>query len=349
MSISKSGQINKYVYFWMILGIILIYVQIIIGGVTRLTGSGLSITKWEIVTGTLPPMSVEGWEEAFAMYRDTPQYQKLNEGMSISDFKFIYFWEYFHRLWARGMGLIFIVPFLIFWFKGWLSRQLTRRLLIVLVLAGLVGVFGWIMVASGLVERPWVNAYKLSIHLSLALLVMGYLWWVTLDYRFALGTGRRIRKMKWILILLCCQLFLGGIMSGMKASLSYPDFPDYAGSWIPSVLTDSSQWNVDNIVNYDKSSFAPALAQFLHRNVAYLLIISMLCVYWTTRRHWKRINLRWSPIMLICMLITQILLGVAVLLGSIGSIPVLWGVMHQAVAILIFITTVYIYYFSIRR
>ena len=158
---------RKAVKVWLIIGLVMIFFQVVIGGVTRLTGSGLSITKWEIVTGTLPPLSDSQWLEEFELYKATPQYQKINEGMSLSDFKFIYFWEYFHRLWARSMGFVFLFPFLFFWWKGWIDKPLMQRLGITVLLAAIVASFGWIMVASGLIDRPWVIAYKLTSRLSI--------------------------------------------------------------------------------------------------------------------------------------------------------------------------------------
>jgi len=155
------------VKIWLFIGLVMIFVQVLLGGITRLTGSGLSITKWEIVTGILPPMSQEAWQAEFDLYKATPQYQKINEGMSLSEFKFIYFWEYIHRLWARMMGFVFIIPFVVFLFKGHLDKALIKRLGGVVLMAAIVASFGWIMVASGLEDRPWVNAYKLSLHLGL--------------------------------------------------------------------------------------------------------------------------------------------------------------------------------------
>lgn len=171
----------QWLKYWLFTGLIFLFFQVVIGGITRLTGSGLSITKWDIVTGTFPPMSEETWIEEFELYKKTPQYHKINAGMSISAFKWIYFWEYLHRLWARTMGFVFLIPFLIFYRKKLISNHLLRRLGVVILLAMLAATFGWIMVASGLVNRPWVNAYKLSFHLCIALSVYTALLWTYLE------------------------------------------------------------------------------------------------------------------------------------------------------------------------
>ena len=341
-------QIVKY---WLLAGMILLFFQIFIGGVTRLTGSGLSITKWEIVTGTIPPLSENQWDEVFNLYKATPQYEKLNEGMSMAQFKFIYFWEYLHRLWARMMGLIFIVPFFVFLFKGWLNPKLIRQLLILVGLAAVVAVFGWIMVASGLIDRPWVNAYKLTWHLSLALVVFSYMawivyesWWPDLKRRAEISSG----KVTLFLILLAAQIMIGGIMSGSKAGLSYPSWPDMNGSLIPDVLFDVQQWKWQYFIDYDTNSFFPAFVQFVHRSLAYLLLIYgiYLCI-----RMWRSSVLveKKSAILLGFVLVLQVILGIWTVINCVGQIPVGLGVAHQAVAVCLLAVTVWVFYISDRR
>jgi len=163
----------------------MLYFQIILGGITRLTGSGLSITKWEIVTGTIPPLSAHDWEEEFDKYKATPQYHKLNQGMSLSEFKFIYFWEYIHRLWARTMSFVFAIPFGIFLYRKQLSASLIKKLIALVLLAALAASFGWFMVLSGLNERPWVDAYKLTLHLSVAIITYAYCLWLCLPFFYS--------------------------------------------------------------------------------------------------------------------------------------------------------------------
>jgi heme a synthase len=338
---------SRLVLYWMVLGLVMIFLQITIGGVTRLTGSGLSITKWDIVMGTIPPLNTEAWEAAFELYKDTPQYKRINAGMSLGEFKFIYFWEYLHRLWARLMGFVFIIPFIIFLRKKWINPGIIRMLLTVVLLAGLVGVFGWIMVASGLIDRPWVNAYKLSIHLSLALVVYGYLFWTLLT---AINPGVGLFKsglypaVRLFLVLLCIQIFLGGLMSGLKAALVYPTWPDLGGSWIPDVLLNEAAWSVDNFVDYESSPFLSALVQSLHRLIGYLLLINGLYIFYKLHDDKSQGLFKVLPWVLISLLIIQIVLGVTVLIQSIGSIPLLYGVLHQAVAILLLTVAIYLFY-----
>lgn len=327
------------VRWWLVIGVVMVIGQVVIGGITRLTGSGLSITKWEIVTGTLPPMNAAAWEEAFDLYKATPQYAKINDGMSVSEFKFIYFWEYFHRLWARLMGFVFAIPFFIFWRRRWLDKPLIRRLGVTVLLAAIVASFGWIMVASGLINRPWVNAYKLTMHLSLAFILYSYLLWTTFKAwqpnvpRFPQPMLKTLAK--WVTFVTAIQIVLGGIMSGSRAGLWFPSWPDMKGKFIPDVLLDSSMWTVENFVNYDATLFLPALIQFIHRGTAYILTIMVLYFVWKLIKGQYTRYINTGAILLISMLIIQILLGIFTVIFCIGTIPVALGVLHQAGAIVL--------------
>ncbi len=347
-STSREAPSPRIVAGWLALGVFLVFMQIVIGGITRLTGSGLSITKWEIITGTLPPLNAAQWEETFDLYKATPQYQKLNEGMSMGQFKFIYFWEYFHRLWARMMGLVFILPFLFFWRKKWISPSLMRRLGVVILLAGLAASFGWIMVASGLVDRPWVNAYKLALHLSIALALYSYLFWTMLKTalpfpqvfhspllkRWAIGMGA----------VLALQIVLGGVMSGMKAGINFPTWPEMNGEWIPSVLLDWRNWNGENFVAYDRHVFMPALIQFLHRVTAYLLTIIVLYFYFLVRKLRGNTSLMAAAHLVLGCISLQVLLGILTVIHCLGTVPVGLGVFHQGGAILLLSAVLFLNY-----
>lgn len=341
MSNKSSGEslVAKSVRIWLFIGLVMVFIQVIVGGITRLTGSGLSITKWEIITGTLPPMNAAQWETEFELYKDTPQYKEINQGMNLKEFKFIYFWEYIHRLWARSMGFVFLIPFLIFWRKGMLPRSLLKDLGIVVFIAAVVASFGWIMVKSGLVDRPWVNAYKLTIHLSLAFILYSYLLWSTFKVTFPhinITNNLVLKKWSnWILAFLSVQIVLGGLMSGIKAGVFYPTWPDMHGEIIPSVLLTSKEWNVDNIINYDKNLFIPALVQLLHRSVAYIL--TFIVLYFSFKAFKLEISqiFKGSLLVLISVLVTQVLLGIFTLINCQGSIPVGLGVLHQGCALLL--------------
>lgn len=312
----------------------MIFFQIIIGGITRLTGSGLSITKWDIVTGIIPPVNESQWNEQFKLYQLTPQYQKINQGMSLSSFKWIFFWEYIHRLWGRSMGFVFLIPFIFFWFKGYLTNELKNDLWIVVILAGIVGGFGWIMVASGLVDRPWVNAYKLSIHLGLALVTLCYLWWTFLKTRskHVLIFNRSIYNFSvGLFMIIAFQILLGGMMSGMKAALMYPTFPKMNQYWVDPIIYNLSSWKWSHFVDYDVYPFLPALVQLLHRAVAFVILIYFLVV----AHKFKEPILKWIG----GIISLQITLGILTLINSKGNIPIGLGVYHQGVGIILLVVS----------
>jgi len=336
---------NRFIRIWLIAGCVMLFFQIIIGGITRITGSGLSITKWEIVTGTLPPLNEKQWLYEFDLYKQTPQYEKINEGMSMDKFKFIYFWEYFHRLWARVMGLVFLIPFLFFLFKKWLDPNIIKRLSYVIFSAALAAVFGWIMVASGLVDRPWVNAYKLSLHLGIALLTLAFLVWLTFHVYLSDNEHLRLRRFwkssRIMFMAILIQIFLGAIVSGMRAALYYPTWPDMNGSYIPSLLFDPDMWTWRGIVDYDKDALMPALIHVLHRNWAYVVYGLGLYQLIIVLKYPFRQKIYVNNILLFILLNLQVLLGILVLINSKSAIPVFYGVMHQAIAIFIFIMAIF--------
>ncbi len=342
-----SENLNRdknWIKTWLLIGVVMVLVQIVLGGVTRLTGSGLSITRWEIVTGTIPPMTAAAWDEAFALYKATPQYELINEGMNLPQFKFIFFWEYVHRLWARTMGFVFIIPFLFFWFRGSLRGKLLIRLAIVVVLSALAASFGWVMVTSGLIDRPWVNAYKLTMHLALGIAVfiaLFYTWQKEKGILKVEVSKRWHRRLVVLIILVVIQIALGGFVSGMRASLVYPTWPLMHGAYLPAILLDTSHWNLNTFLMYDSSPFMPALVQFLHRNMAYLIVLVSV---WLVYRWWREPSKKFHRIgfWLLGIIVVQVVLGIFTLLYSKGAIPVFLGAAHQGVGVILLTWLVYL-------
>lgn len=354
---SELMNTSKAVIIWLYVGLVMVFIQVIVGGITRLTESGLSITKWEVVSGTIPPLNSQDWEEEFSLYKETPQYKEINEGMSLSQFKFIYFWEYIHRFWARLMGFVFIIPFLIFLRNGKLSAPLLKNLGIVFLLAVLAATFGWIMVASGLITRPWVNAYKLSIHLSIAFAVFGYLQWTYLSEKYKNLSWNKaypgIVNLVWIfLVLYSIQVFLGGMMSGMKIAVVYPEWPTMNGDWFPSALGNLEEWTLYNLHHYDTNEFAPAFVHFFHRNMAFLLLIFfgfLLFKYNKMRLRFLFSSLCKNALWIMAFaLIIQVFLGISTVLLSVGKIPVWIGVAHQAGALFLLASIIY-FIFGLKK
>lgn len=364
----ETKVFSTAVKIWLLIGVVMVFCQVVIGGITRLTDSGLSITEWAVIQGTIPPLDFEQWETARQNYMDHAIGQvKMKwsgamypDGIPMSDFKFIYFWEYFHRLWARTMGFVFLIPFLIFWKRNMLSKPLMIMLGKVVALTMVVAVFGWIMVKSGLdtPEFAWVNGYKLTIHLSLATIVFGYLWWValhTIQPNVTDDHNKRLRIFAWrITSIICLQIVLGGLMAGIKAGLIFNHFPhmeisstDDSWIWIADVLKDYSKWTWENMQAYNSkegAGFAAALIQLLHRGTAYLLCFLIPIFYLYVRRIHQSTQLARGSQLLILILIAQVSLGILTLLNGIGQVPLFLGVLHQAGGLLLLAAMLYVNY-----
>jgi len=323
--------------------------QVVLGGITRLTGSGLSITRWDIVSGVIPPLNAAQWDEAFNLYKQTPQFLKINRYFSLEDFKFIYFWEYAHRLWVRILGFIFLIPFIIFIIRKQINFYLIKRLFVVVLFTALTASAGWIMVQSGLVDRPWVNAYKLTLHFILAVLSISAMVKTIADvYGYKnRNTAHNSRFIFIIIAITFIQMIFAGLMSGMKAGLFYPSWPDMNGHFIPDVLLNGINYNWTNLTNYDKFVFAPALVQFVHRILAYILLLLTAYMFFKNRSIYHRTAKFWLDASF-GMVLLQILLGILTLLNIKGGIPLLYGVLHQLVGILFFISLLFLF-FALRK
>ncbi len=333
----------RVVRTWLLLGVVLVFGQVFIGGVTRLTDSGLSITEWAVIQGTLPPLNQEEWLIAFDKYKEAAnkQYSSLHADMSLQEFKVIFFWEYFHRLWARMMGFVFAIPLVYFLYKKMISASLLKRLGIVFLLAATAATFGWIMVASGLNndQRTWVSAYKLVIHLGIATSLFGYLFVTYLKasqepaYNPEYAPVRRFSN--WVLGILIIQILFGGLMAGMKAGLVHPHYPFFIqADGFFRALNDSSGITVDAIINYEPSAAVKAWVQVFHRFTAYLLVAVIIKFFFDIGKVSMTNPLRLSRLLLVIVLVIQICLGILTVINSIGRIPIAFGVIHQGLALI---------------
>lgn len=345
----KTYKYSKIIRAWLLIGLIMLIGQVILGGITRLTGSGLSITKWDVITGVVPPLNETEWVQEFELYKETPQFHKINSTFTIQEFKFIYFWEYFHRFWVRALGFIFLIPFLIFVFTKKIDSYLIKRLGLVVLLTILTASAGWIMVKSGLVDRPWVNAYKLTIHFIFAVLVIAAMVKTLADV-YAFKSLKKVKSKKivlWVLILTFFQLIIAGIISGMRAGLYYPTWPSMNGEFIPSVLLDGQHWNWGNMINYDSYLFAPALIQFTHRMLAYILVICVFFMFFKLHKKVEKASKKWLNLTVVLVLV-QVTLGILTVMNVKGKIPLFYGVSHQLVGLLFFMSLLFLYY-SLRN
>ena len=310
----------------------LIFAMILLGGVTRLTDSGLSITEWQPIIGLFPPLNDADWGDAFQKYQQIPEYAQVNKGMSLTEFKYIYWWEWAHRFLGRMIGFAFLIPFLIFLFLGRISRSLMPKLLAMLILGAMHGVLGWYMVKSGLVDRIDVSQYRLAAHLLLAVLILGFILWVALELGpvrhhavvFPLSGGT-VLSAGLLILLVFTQIGLGALVAGLHAGKIYNSWPLMDGSLVPPGLFPGSPWYV--------SLFEDRLTvQFDHRVVAYLLLVWALIHFLVIRRiSTSRITV--SALSVLAAICLQAGLGIWTLLAV---VPLPLAVLHQAGAIIVF-------------
>ncbi|MDX2289069.1 MAG: COX15/CtaA family protein [Hyphomicrobiaceae bacterium] len=309
----------------------LVLAMIVVGGATRLTDSGLSITEWQPLLGVIPPLSEADWQLAFAKYKQIPEYELVNKGMSMAEFQFIYWWEWAHRFLGRFIGLAFAVPFLVFWATGRLRAGLAPRLLGILALGGLQGFFGWYMVQSGLSERIDVSHYRLALHLTTAFLILAAVVWVAADLgedrgRIRLNTlsaGER-RVAALIVAGLVLQVVIGGFVAGLKAGLTYNTWPLMDGRLVPDGLVAMVPWYINFTENV-------ATVQFTHRVLAYALVIAALWHALAVGAQADDERLVNSARLMAAAFLAQAALGVWTLLaaGEAGHIPIGLGLIHQ--------------------
>lgn len=328
---------------WLFSGCFLVFGMVVVGGITRLTGSGLSITEWNVITGTIPPLNESQWIEEFDKYKQIPQYSQLNAHFSLSDFKFIYFWEYIHRLFGRMVGLVFVVGLVYFFTRKAVSKELMPKLLFMFVLGGIQGFLGWYMVSSGLTQNVRVSHFRLAIHLTFAFITFGYIFRVALGQLFperlvANGSLRPLQKQTSpLIILLLIQIVYGAFVAGTKAGWTYNTWPDMGGEWVPESIPfafDKDGWSslVNNL----------ASIQFIHRMLAYLLFV---WISWFVVSGLRNPALptpqRNGLLILMAGIIAQLVLGILTL---IWQVPVWMGVTHQALGFLLFGTLIFIHH-----
>lgn len=329
MSLART---DRAVGLWLFLIAAMIGLMVVVGGLTRLTGSGLSITEWQPVTGVIPPLNDNAWQSEFAKYRGTPQYDLLNRGIGLAGFKAIYWWEWTHRLLGRLLGGGFLIPFLVFLRQGRIDRTIAARLGIIFLLGAAQGALGWWMVQSGLTgERVAVSQYRLAAHLGLAMILFGYVFWSALEMigaaRSRLASAARFQTWTVLLVvLLFVQIMLGAFMAGLDAGLAFSSWPTYAGAWIPRGLYDLSPWWINHFEN-------PALVHFQHRSVGYAVAIMVVLLYIALRRAGADRRLRIAGIHAVVLTVLQIALGIFTVVSMV-ALPL--AALHQISALALF-------------
>lgn len=329
----RKLQARRHIAVWLLACCALVFAMVVVGGITRLTHSGLSIVEWQPLVGTLPPLSEAQWLDVFEKYRLTPEYQKVNQGMSLEDFKGIFWWEYFHRLLGRLIGLAYFAPFLYFVLRRRIPAGWTLKLFGIFLLGALQGALGWYMVSSGLVDEPRVSQYRLTAHLGLAVIIYAAMFWIALSMLHPRPAARQIdpdiqrlqHQAVWLSALVFFMILTGGLVAGIRAGFAYNTFPTMNGYWIPPEIWMLDPWYANLFNNM-------ATVQFDHRLIAWALAILVPWFWWRSQRLPLTPQARLAAHFFLAALILQISLGIATLLLV---VPVPLAAAHQAGAVLL--------------
>lgn len=340
MTIKDQASEKSSMILWLFMGCFLIFGMVVVGGITRLTGSGLSITEWKVVTGAIPPLNEAQWIDAFTKYKQIPQYKLMNSDFTLSDFKYIFFWEFIHRLFGRMIGVVFAIGFIYFYRKKIISKELMPKLLFMFVLGGIQGFLGWYMVSSGLTENVRVSHIRLAIHLTFAFITFGYIFKVALSQLFPVKSSNGYAVTKYekqgiaILFLLTIQIIYGAFVAGTKAGWSYNTWPKMEAEWIPESMTYMfGKEGFNSLINNIAS------VQFIHRTLAYLILFMVLSIGISAYRDNKLEKYQKdAALILFSFIFLQVLLGIFTLLYK---VPISLGVIHQAMAFFLFAASIY--------
>ncbi len=338
-AVGQSASMRRSVRIWLGLVALLVFAMIVVGGATRLTDSGLSITEWKPILGAVPPLSASDWAEAFEKYKQIPEYTEVNKGMSLEAFKVIFWWEWAHRFLGRFIGVAFALPALYFWWRGAFTAGFQVRMLVLFLLGGLQGFIGWYMVQSGLVDRIDVSQYRLAMHLGLAFIIFAALCWTILDLapdasRRAMPVSSTVRALAMLLAgLIFLQVIAGAFVAGTKAGLTYNTWPLMDGHLVPDGLWIESPWYLNFFENI-------TLIQFNHRVLAYLIAIGALALV----LHSRNGALEAPAWTLLSTVIIQAGIGVWILVSTEGKIPIGLGILHQGFAAVVLTSAIYVLY-----
>ena len=339
---SYDKKINNIIFYWLNLGLALIFLMIIVGGLTRLTNSGLSITEWELFKGVFPPLNETGWNDYFQLYKQIPQYYILYPNMTLDEFKIIFYWEYAHRVLGRLIGLFFLIPIIYFQFIKKISFSELKPYYLILFLIVLQGGLGWYMVKSGLVNDVTVSHYRLSLHLGLAIIIISIIFWQIMMLRenkekIFFNTNKEKIPFIILFFLIFIQIIFGAFVSGLDAGKIYQTWPLMGYNYFPD---DSIIKNLNDLINFENHS----LVQFYHRNLAYLVTIYVCFIsYLVLKKKDKKLNK--IIFFFIIVLLTQILLGILTLLTN---LHIVLASAHQISSVILILTALRLYYSIIK-
>nr|WP_245408340.1 COX15/CtaA family protein [Zhengella mangrovi] len=326
--VDRQARNRTTVRRWLYIVLLCLFALVMVGGATRLTDSGLSITEWKPIHGVIPPLSQAEWEEEFVKYQQIPEYQQINKGMTLEEFKGIFWWEWAHRFLARSVGFLFAIPLAFFWLTGRLEQRLKPRLLGLLALGGLQGAVGWWMVASGLTERTDVSQYRLAIHLTLASIIFASIMYVARGLAVHSG-GRATRETRngaiWMVGLGLFQIYLGALVAGLDAGFTYNTWPLMDGAVVPGGLWIQHPWWINAFEN-------PKTVQFIHRCGAYLVLAAAIIHMLRTMKREPETTHARRSLILAGLVVLQASFGITTLLLH---VPLGWGLIHQATALVV--------------
>jgi len=342
MDIVLRKEYLKFINYWLISLLIFIAIIVIVGGLTRLTDSGLSITTWDVVSGILPPLNTNEWEKVFNLYKEIPQFYLLNQSMTLNEFKVIYYWEYIHRVLGRILGLLFLIPFIYIYFKKVLNNNYNWNFFVLFLLILLQGTVGWYMVKSGLVENTTVSHYRLAIHLNLALILFSAIFWYLLNIKnkknkIFFNFNNNFILPKIFIFLVFLQITFGAFTSGLDAGKVYQTWPLMNNYFFPDDLSFRD-------IVFPKIFNEPSFVQFIHRKLAYIILLFVLVISFLTFYEKKK-DMYNSVYFLLAMIFVQITLGIFTLLSG---AYILIASLHQISTILLLISSIYFYYKSLK-
>lgn len=334
MHYSHRARFNRPIIFWLFLCCALVYAMVVVGGVTRLTKSGLSIVEWQPLMGAIPPLTQADWDKSFGDYQRTPEYQKVNRGMSLDAYKSIFWWEYFHRLLGRLIGVVFLLPLIYFVVRRRVDGVLLPKLLLIFLLGGVQGAIGWWMVKSGLVDDPHVSHFRLTIHLGMAFLIFATMFRTALTLlREPAQTPPTLTRFATALsVLIFIMVLSGGMVAGSHAGLAYNTFPSMNGDVVPPEAFALTPW-------WTNFFHTVGAIQFLHRGIAWSLFILIPLFWWRSMKRGLASESRLACHLLLGMLFVQLALGIATLLLR---VPLPLAATHQAGAMLLFAISLWV-------
>lgn len=330
---------HRSIIIWLFAGCFLIYAMVVLGGITRLTHSGLSMVEWNMIVGSMPPVSDADWQVPFEKYKQSPEYQIVNNQFTLEEFKSIFWWEYIHRMLGRTIGVVFLIPFFYFLIKKKFDKPLLQKMFVLLFLGALQGVLGWYMVKSGLQKEPHVSHYRLAAHLVSAFTVFGFTFWYALDLlhpklsenNFSVK-NKKIKRWAWIMFgIIVLQIIYGAFVAGLRAGLFYNTFPKMGVEFFPNTIISFEPF----LKNFFEN---PAGVQFVHRYIAYGVVILVLFVWEKTRKMELTSLQRKASNFMLGVVFVQFLLGIITLLFY---VPVILGVLHQAGAFFLFASSLF--------